>query len=219
MACPGTCPPAEDLPTNGPVGLGKALFQRPGATGSAVMVVNEEKMTRPIKVFTAEFVRQMLMGLPSQALGLALCSSLSSLGLDVVAQVEVKDFGAESKVSLDELCKKVVEQSLASSQTSQLLLNRATVLASSYDKAWKKVDLLRRLDANLEAAKASLQRSQLHIAMFQVRTGRKSCSQLLQVHGVLVLGAAADLDPCCGVLFSPSGSTKTCWAPTISRSV
>lgn len=74
------------------------------------------------------------------------------------------------KVSLDELCKKAVEQSLASGRVSQLLLNRATVMASSYDTAWKKADLLRRLDANLEAAKASLQRSQLHMAMFQVHT-------------------------------------------------
>eukprot|EP00064_Thunnus_orientalis_P012320 superscaffoldBa00001877_g12355 len=171
----GTCPPAEDLlPSNGPVGLGKPLYRRPSATGSGVAVVSEEQMTRPIKAFTAEFVRQMLMGLPSQALGLALCSTLSALGLDIVAQVEAKDFGAESKVqqfcvcvSLDELCKKTVEQSLASGRVSQLLLNRATVLASSYDTAWKKVDLLRRLDGSLEAVKASLQRSQLHIAMFQ----------------------------------------------------
>ncbi len=73
-------------------------------------------------------------------------------------------------MSLDELCKKAVEQILSSGQVSQLLLNRATVQASSYDTAWKKLDLLRRLDANLEAAKASLQRSQLHMAMFQVQT-------------------------------------------------
>ncbi|XP_041633863.1 serine/threonine-protein kinase SMG1 isoform X3 [Cheilinus undulatus] len=164
----GTCPPAEDLlPMNGPVGLGKALYRRPSAAGTGVTVASEEQMTRPIKVFTAEFVHQMLMGLPSQALGLALCSTLSTLSLDVVAQVETKDFGAESKVPLDELCKKAVEQSLASGRVSQLLLNRATVLVSSYDTAWKKVDLLRRLEANLEAVKASLQRSQLHIAMFQ----------------------------------------------------
>lgn len=99
ILCSGTCPPTEELlPTNGPVGLGKPLYRRPSATGSGVTVVSEEKMTRPIKAFTAEFVRQMLMGLPSQALSLALCSTLSALGLDVVNQVEVKDFGAESKV-------------------------------------------------------------------------------------------------------------------------
>lgn len=73
-------------------------------------------------------------------------------------------------MSLDELCKTAVEQSLESGRVSELLLNRATVLASSYDTAWKKLDLLRRLDANMEAAKATLQRSQLHIAMFQVPT-------------------------------------------------
>lgn len=78
-------------------------------------------------------------------------------------------FVLKLQVSLDELCKKAMEQSLASGRVSQLLLNRATVLASSYDTAWKKLDLLRRLDAHLEAAKASLQRSQLHIAMFQVQ--------------------------------------------------
>lgn len=83
------------------------------------------------------------------------------------------------QVSLDELCKKAVEQSLASGRVSQLLLNRSTVLASSYDTAWKKVDLLRRLDINLDAAKASLQRSQLHIAMFQVQTDSDSASSLV----------------------------------------
>uniref|UniRef100_A0A674MC73 non-specific serine/threonine protein kinase n=1 Tax=Takifugu rubripes TaxID=31033 RepID=A0A674MC73_TAKRU len=163
----GTCPSTEDLLTNGPVGSGKSFYQLPTASDLGVPVVSEEKMTHPIKAFTAEFVRQMLMGLPSQTLSLVLCSALSSLGLDIVSLVEAKDFGVERKVSLDELCKTAVEQSLASGRVSQLLLNRATVLASSYDTAWKKLDLLRRLDAHLEAAKASLQRSQLHIAMFQ----------------------------------------------------
>ncbi|KAJ3601732.1 hypothetical protein NHX12_032699 [Muraenolepis orangiensis] len=154
-----TCPPAaeEGSPPNGP-----GVYRGPGAP-----VVSEEQMTRPIKSFTAEYVRQMVLGLPTQALGLALCSTLSALGLDLVAQVEAKDFGAESKVSLDDLCKKAVEEGLASGRLSQLLLNRATVLASSYDTAWKKVDLLQRLDSSLDAAKVSLQRSQLHLAMFQ----------------------------------------------------
>ncbi|KAL0197799.1 hypothetical protein M9458_006339, partial [Cirrhinus mrigala] len=120
----------------------------------------EDQMMRPIKAFTADFVRQMLMGLPTQALGLAICSALSALGMDLIAQVEAKDFGAEGKVSLDDLCKKAVEQGVQAGRISQLLLNRATVLASSYDTAWKKLDLVRRLEVSIEACK-------LHIAMFQ----------------------------------------------------
>ncbi|XP_035389717.1 serine/threonine-protein kinase SMG1 [Electrophorus electricus] len=158
----GSCPaPADDPPpSNGPVPLAKAGYR--GST-----VVSEDQMTRPIKAFTADFVRQMLMGLPTQALGLALCSALSALGADLVAQVEAKDFGAEGKVSLDDLCKKAVEQGVQAGRLSQLLLNRATVLASSYDTAWKKLDLVRRLEVSVDACKVSLQRAQLHIAMFQ----------------------------------------------------
>lgn len=160
----GTCSSPADVeppPSNGPVSLAKPLYR--GST-----VVSEDQMTRPIKAFTADFVRQMLMGLPTQALGLALCSALSALGTDLIAQVEAKDFGAEGKVSLDDLCKKAVEQGVQAGRISQLLLNRATVLASSYDTAWKKLDLVRRLELSIDACKVSLQRAQLHIAMFQV---------------------------------------------------
>ncbi|KAF4093226.1 hypothetical protein AMELA_G00029800 [Ameiurus melas] len=158
----GTCPsPTDDPPpSNGPASLVKPLYR--GST-----VVSEDQMTRPIKAFTADFVRQMLMGLPTQALGLALCSALSALGTDLIAQVEAKDFGAEGKVSLDDLCKKAVEQGVQAGRISQLLLNRATVLAGSYETAWKKLDLVRRLELSIDACKVSLQRAQLHIAMFQ----------------------------------------------------
>lgn len=126
-------------------------------------------MAKPIKAFTADFVRQLLIGLPNQALGLTLCSFISALGVDIIAQVEAKDFGAESKVSVDDLCKKAVEHNIQIGKFSQLVMNRATVLASSYDTAWKKHDLVRRLETSISSCKTSLQRVQLHIAMFQVR--------------------------------------------------
>lgn len=95
----GTCPSTEDLlSNNGPVGSEKSFYRLPTAKDSGVPVVSEEKMIHPIKAFTAEFVRQMLMGLPSQTLSLVLCSTISCLGLDIVSQVEAKDFGVESKV-------------------------------------------------------------------------------------------------------------------------
>ncbi|RXM37149.1 Serine/threonine-protein kinase SMG1 [Acipenser ruthenus] len=160
----GTIPSSTDEPgaPNGPVSL---IQVKPLYRNAAV--ISEDQMARPIKAFTADFVRQLLMGLPTQALGLALCSALSALGMDLIAQVEAKDFGAEGKVSLDDLCKKAVEQGVQAGRLSQLLLNRATVLASSYDAAWKKLDLVRRLETNIEACKVILQRAQLHIAMFQ----------------------------------------------------
>ncbi|KAJ7407931.1 Serine/threonine-protein kinase SMG1 [Willisornis vidua] len=146
---------------NGPVQIVnvKALYRN--------SCFSEDQMAKPIKAFTADFVRQLLIGLPNQALGLTLCSFISALGVDIIAQVEAKDFGAESKVSVDDLCKKAVEHNIQVGKFSQLVMNRATVLASSYDTAWKKHDLVRRLETSISSCKTSLQRVQLHIAMFQ----------------------------------------------------
>ncbi|XP_074867075.1 serine/threonine-protein kinase SMG1 isoform X1 [Carettochelys insculpta] len=152
----------EDQNTvNGPVQIVnvKALYRN--------SCFSEDQMAKPIKAFTADFVRQLLIGLPNQALGLTLCSFISALGVDIIAQVEAKDFGAESKVSVDDLCKKAVEHNIQIGKFSQLVMNRATVLASSYDTAWKKHDLVRRLETSISSCKTSLQRVQLHIAMFQ----------------------------------------------------
>lgn len=160
--CTGKCPIDEQTPVNGPVQLVnvKTMYRN--------SCFSEDQMAKPIKSFTADFVRQLLIGLPTQALGLTLCSYISALGVDIIAQVEAKDFGAESKVSVDDLCKKAVEHNIQISRFSQLVMNRATVLASSYDTAWKKQDLVRRLETNIASCKTSMQRVQLQIAMFQV---------------------------------------------------
>ncbi|XP_044160054.1 LOW QUALITY PROTEIN: serine/threonine-protein kinase SMG1 [Bufo gargarizans] len=157
----GKSPIDDQTPVNGPVQLVnvKTMYRNSS--------LSEEQMAKPIKSFTADFVRQLLIGLPTQALGLTLCSYISALGVDIIAQVEAKDFGAESKVSVDDLCKKAVEHNIQISRFSQLVMNRATVLASSFDTAWKKQDLVRRLETNIASCKTSMQRLQLHIAMFQ----------------------------------------------------
>ncbi|KAK1344851.1 hypothetical protein QTO34_013555 [Cnephaeus nilssonii] len=157
---------------------GSSSLEDQNAVNGPVQIVNvktlfrnscfsEDQMAKPIKAFTADFVRHLLIGLPNQALGLTLCSFISALGVDIIAQVEAKDFGAESKVSVDDLCKKAVEHNIQVGKFSQLVMNRATVLASSYDTAWKKHDLVRRLETSISSCKTSLQRVQLHIAMFQ----------------------------------------------------
>ena len=55
-----------------------------------------------------------MIGLPSQALGHVLCHYITALGVDVTAEVELRDIGADRKVSLEELSKKVAESNLGS---------------------------------------------------------------------------------------------------------
>ena len=41
-----------------------------------------------------------MIGLPSQTLGLVLCLYVNVLGVDVTAEIELRDIGAECKVSI-----------------------------------------------------------------------------------------------------------------------
>ena len=61
-------------------------------------VNDEEQLARPVKNFIAEYVRKHMIGLSSQMLGNFLCLYIQLFGVDITAEIELKDIGAESKV-------------------------------------------------------------------------------------------------------------------------
>lgn len=72
-----------------------------------------------------------------------ICVYVNYLGLDVTAEIELKDIGAESKVALDDLCKKAVDGCLRNEQFQHHHLTQASSVTGSYDNAWRKHDLAR----------------------------------------------------------------------------
>ena len=84
-----------------------------------------------------------LLGLPSQLLGNILCLYINALHVDVTAEIELKDIGAESKVSLEDLCKKAVDLNLKNRSFQHVYLTQASTLISAVDVAWRKSDLAR----------------------------------------------------------------------------
>lgn len=69
--------------------------------------------------------------------------AIQMMGLDVTAEIELKDIGAESKAPLEELCKKAVELCLRKGQFQQVHFTQANTLTSSQDNTWKRQDLTR----------------------------------------------------------------------------
>lgn len=61
-------------------------------------VESYDALSTPIKVFVAEFVRRNVIGVASQSMGYLLCELFTHLGLDITKEIELKDFGANSKV-------------------------------------------------------------------------------------------------------------------------
>ncbi|XP_059145931.1 serine/threonine-protein kinase SMG1-like [Physella acuta] len=134
---------------------------------SGGVVYDEEQMSKPIKRYIADFVRKQVLGFPSQVLGYIICVFLGGLGVNVTAEIELKDIGAELKMPLDLLCKKGMETCLNTGQFQHRHLTQVTALTSNLDTAWRKLDLAKRLDAHIILMKGQVQRCQPQLARFQ----------------------------------------------------
>ncbi|XP_048758488.2 serine/threonine-protein kinase SMG1-like [Ostrea edulis] len=128
---------------------------------------DDDQLSRPIKRFIAEYVRKQVIGFPSQVLGYMLCVYIDALGVNVTAEIELKDIGAEYKVPLEDLRKKAVDVCLRNNQFQHMHFTQASTIVSGLDSIWRRHDLARRLDSSLVVMKNCLQRSQLQLSRVQ----------------------------------------------------
>lgn len=84
-----------------------------------------------------------MLGLPTQGLGLALCHSLESCGLDVSAEVNLRDIGAQNKVALEDLCRKAIEACLRNDSFQPSHLAQANTLVANWERGWRKQILIK----------------------------------------------------------------------------
>ena len=82
-----------------------------------------------------------MIGLPSQTLGYILCMYINTLKVDVTAEIELRDIGAECKVCLEDLCKKVVDLAVKSNIFENVHLTQAGQLLAAMEVNWRKFDL------------------------------------------------------------------------------
>ncbi|XP_014676456.1 PREDICTED: serine/threonine-protein kinase SMG1-like [Priapulus caudatus] len=109
----------------------------------------------------------VVIGLPSQVLGHLLCVYMHALGVDVSAEIELKDIGAESKVAIEDLCKKAVEAGLREGRVQHTDLTQASTLTSTHDTVWRKQDLVRRLGTSMMLLQSSMATAKMQLTRFQ----------------------------------------------------
>ena len=131
--------------------------------GGLANVYDDDRLNKPVRVFTADYVSRQLLGITSQTLGIALCFLLQRLGLNVTTEVEQRDIGAESKVSLEELCRKLVDLCLKKGLFSGPVLAQASALSSTLESTWRRKQSARLAQQSVEVARASVQRLQLQL--------------------------------------------------------
>lgn len=131
--------------------------------GGLANVYNDERLNKPIRIFTADYVSRQLLGVTSQTLAIALCFLLQRMGLSVTTEIEQRDIGAESKVSIEELCRKVVDICLKRGLFSGSVLAQASALSSTLESVWRRKQSARFAQQCVEVARASMQRLQLQL--------------------------------------------------------
>lgn len=129
--------------------------------GGLANVYDDERLNKPVRVFTADYVSRQLLGVTSRTLAIALCFLLQRMGLNVTTEIEQRDIGAESRVSLEELCRKMVDLCLKKGLFSGSVLTQAGALSSTLESAWRRKQAARLAQQSAEVARVSLQRLQL----------------------------------------------------------
>ncbi|XP_035721238.1 serine/threonine-protein kinase SMG1-like isoform X1 [Vespa mandarinia] len=131
--------------------------------GEMANVYDDERLNKPVRVFTADYVSRQLLGVMTQTLAIALCFLLQRMGLNVTTEIEQRDIGAESKVSIEELCRKMVDLCLKQGLFTGSVLAQASALSSTLESAWRRKQSARLAQQGVELARASVQRLQLQL--------------------------------------------------------
>jgi hypothetical protein len=81
----------------------------------------------------------------------------------VTVEVEQRDIGAENKVSLEELCRKALDLCIKTNQFSGGTLAQASGLTSTLEATWRRREVARHLQQQVEIQRSTLQRLQLQL--------------------------------------------------------
>lgn len=135
------------------------------ATGKCI-VYTDEKLSKPVKQFIADFISRQLLGMTTEAVAYAVCFLLQHLGLNVSREIEQRDIGAESKVPLDELCHKAWNFFLKSGRFSQNLISQASSFSSNLKTAWDKIQGPKKIEMKLAVLQSSALRLQNQLTVY-----------------------------------------------------
>ncbi|XP_063980993.1 serine/threonine-protein kinase SMG1 [Diachasmimorpha longicaudata] len=130
-------------------------------------IYDDERLNKPVKSFTADYVSRQLLGVTSQTLAILLCFLLERAGLNVTEEIEQRDIGAESKVSLQELCRKNIDICLKSGIFTSSILGQASAFCNTFKSVWRHKQSAKVAQQSVEVTRASLQRLQIEFTAHQ----------------------------------------------------
>ncbi|XP_034250537.1 serine/threonine-protein kinase SMG1 [Thrips palmi] len=124
------------------------------------ILVDEENLLKPVRRFSADFVSRMLFGVVTHTMAVGVCKLLQSMGLNVTGEIEQRDIGAESKVSLEELSRKAVDRNCG---LRSAVLAQVSAHVSALESCWRRRESHKTLTNLISQQTATVQRLQLAV--------------------------------------------------------
>lgn len=124
-------------------------------------VYGDNQLCRPLRKYLTDFVWRKMFGLQSYCVTVILCDLLHGIDVDVDAEINMVDVGAQSLVSMEELCRKSVEKYIRNEKIPKIILSQATALCWSLDGAWRKLCTIQNIQNQITCQQNTLLRSQL----------------------------------------------------------
>jgi hypothetical protein len=119
-------------------------------------LISDESLIQPVKRFCADFIRLQLIGLQPESVVVVICSAMEEiLGVNLTELVEQREIGAESRVSLADVCTSVAS---AESQRPMSVLNEL-------ESCWKNKEMFNLAKREKDAAQAYFQQLQLKMTV------------------------------------------------------
>ncbi|XP_033630103.1 serine/threonine-protein kinase SMG1-like [Asterias rubens] len=132
-----------------------------------VSLISEAQFIKPIKKFMAGLIRKQTIGILSQTIGICTCTLIHQLGLDTLAQINARDVGANSKASLEDMCKKTIDLTVQNGRVQSHLYGVLNNYTKAYDAGWRTLAQARQQLTAVTANQESLQYVQLQLVRYQ----------------------------------------------------
>lgn len=132
---------------------------------------DDERLYRPFRKYLADYVYRLLLGVETYAITFILCSLLERINVNIDAEINMADIGAQGIVSMVELYAKGIENVTLLSKFSSVTSNQASTLCFNLDIAWRKFSNIKYLHQQVTWQSESLRRAQLiltaHLWLFE----------------------------------------------------
>lgn len=105
---------------------------------STPSIPDTDQFMLPLKKYIADHVHRLLLGVAPYSIATIICNILEHSGTCIETEINLNDFGAQSKIILEEVCKKNKEKSIKSGKYTNSIMNQVVTVCTNLDVAVRK---------------------------------------------------------------------------------